>query len=390
MGNFLQRELVLGVLLLSACEVPNREPQIGTERDSVGVRIVQLPDAEAEVQAYEFSVDPSWDPAAGLEIGDLLDIDLLPDGGVLLLDGLAETILLISESGEVLASIGREGDGPGEFNPQGLSQVIATDSSVLVPDLFLQRLTEFQLNGEVLGMETFPLSPVYSMDWRRHPDGGLVFRAFEQFGDGVIRVDGERIDTLLYLSDSNDFGNLLLAPITIWDIGINGNPVVARTNRAAVESRKAGTGELLWRAQWPQAGEDLDETDVNRLEGFLRDRILRDAPSISGELLAQNLASVEYPTEAPVLAGLLAAENGDIWVRRAKPVHLMGPECLRVGSAEAYGGSEWDVLTQNGFLKARVRLPNGFSPRRFREAWIYGILADEMGIETVARVGVTF
>jgi hypothetical protein len=390
MDNFLKKGIILGVLLLSACEVPNREPQNGMERDSAGVRILELPDAEAGVRTYEFSVDPSWDPASGLEIGDLLDIDLTPDGGILLLDELAGTILLVSESGEVLASIGHEGEGPGEFNPQGLSQVIATDSSVFVPDLFLQRLTEFQLDGEVLGMETFPFSPVYAVDWRRHPDGSLVFRAFEQFGDGVIRVGGERVDTLLYLSESNDFGNLLLAPITLWDIGINGNPVVARTNRAAVEARRAGTGQLLWRAQWPQAVEEVDEIAVNRLEGFVRDRILRDAPGISAELLAQNLASIEYPTESPVLAGLLSAENGDLWVRRAKPVHLMGPECLQVGSAEAYGGSEWDVLTPIGFLKARVRLPDGFSPRRFRGEWIYGILADEMGIETVARVGVSF
>lgn len=375
-------------LLLCACQRPDEVSRTGTERDSAGVRIIELPGAEALVPSYELALDPYWNPAAGLETGDLLDIAVAPNGGVILLDELAEAIILVSESGEVLTRIGRQGEGPGEFNPQGLSQVIATDSSIFVPDLFLQRLTEFSLDGRVLGMRAFPLSPVYAVDWRKHPQGSLVFRAFEQFGDRLIRWEGEGVDTLLSLSDSNDNGNLLLPPITIWALGIHGNLVAARSNRAAVEFREAGSGALLWRAQWSWTAAEVGEADVRRLEGLVRDQILRDAPNISPELMARNMASIEYPTEAPVLAGLMVAENGDIWVRKAKPVQAMGRECLQVGTAEAYGGPDWEVLTPAGLLKARVTLPDGFSPRRFHGGWLYGILADDLGMETVARVEV--
>jgi len=382
--------VVFGLLLLCSCGAPLPESDGGVARDSAGVRIIALPGESSTDRRIQLSVDTSWRPVAGIETGDLLDLDLVADRGILLLDELAETITLVSNSGETLATIGREGEGPGEFNPQGLSQVIATDSSVLVPDLFLQRLTEFHFDGSVLAMRTLPLAPVYAVDWRRHPGGGLAFRAFEQFGDQIIRMDGEVVDTLFSLQISNASGNLLLSPMTLWDLTEEGNVVITRTDWTAVELRKAGSGDLVWRADWTRAPEELNATTLKHLEALVRNRIQRDAPYISADVLAQSLASIEYPTEAPVLAGLMVAENGDVWVRRARPVQEMGPEALAVGSAEGYGGPDWDVLDEGGFLKARVRLPRGFAPRRFVGNWIYGILADELGIEIPARVEIRF
>ena len=382
--------LVFWLLLLCSCEASRPESDRGVARDSAGSRIIALPDESSADGRLQLSVDTSWMPAVQLETGHLLDLELVADRGILLLDELAEKITLVSNSGESLATIGREGEGPGEFNPQGLSQVIATDSSVLVPDLFLQRLTEFRLDGSVMGMRTFPLSPVYAVDWRKHPGGGLAFRAFEQFGDQIIRMDGEAVDTLLSLEISNDQGNLLLSPMTVWDLTDEGNVVITRTDWTSVELRRAGSGDLVWRAEWTRAPEELNESTLRHLDALVRDRILRDTPYISGDVLAQSLASIEYPAVAPVLAGLMVAENGDIWVRRARPVQEMGPEALAVGSPEGYGGPDWDVLDERGFLKARVRLPGSFAPRRFVGSWLYGILADELGIESPARVEIRF
>jgi hypothetical protein len=266
---------------------------------------------------------------------------------------------------------------------------VVTDSSVLVPDLFMQRLTEFDLDGEVLGIQSFPFSPLYAVDWRGYPGGGLAFRAYEQFGDHIIRLVGETADTVLTVEESNDYPNLLLSPVTLWDLTETGNVLLARSDKAAVELRRRETGELVWRAHWDQPAEVLDEAAVAHLEGLVRERILRDTPNISAEILAANLAAIQYPEKAPALAGLMVAPGGDVWIRRAKPVRAMDTRALLIASAEAYGGLDWDVLDEEGFLKATVRLPEGFSPRRFSGDWIYGILADELGVETVARVRVS-
>jgi hypothetical protein len=349
---------------------------------------VELPSWPAEEPVTELHLDPSWAPAEGLEIGDLGDIDVIPGVGILFLDELAVNVTVLSDEGEVLAVIGRAGQGPGEFDPQGLGRMVATDSSVFVPDLFLQRITEFSLDGQVLGIRSFPYSPVYALDWRKHPEGGLVFRAFEQFGDQIVRMMGEAADTILSVPFSNDFGNRLLLPTTLWDVSKEGHVVLGRSDKNAVEMRRAGSGEVVWRAEWARGSEELGESAIAHLEGLLRDNILRASPEMSAEQLAENLAMIEYPTDAPVLAGIMAAPGGDVWVRRAKPVSAMGSEALLIGSADGYGSRHWDVLSPEGFFKTRIGFPEGFTPRRFLGVWIYGILADEFGLETVARVRV--
>ncbi|MFH1764692.1 MAG: hypothetical protein ABIF09_10915 [Gemmatimonadota bacterium] len=382
--------LVLAVfVLLVGCQAQDGDGTAGVARDSAGVTIIDLPNPAVYGADTELLIDPTWNPSEGLEIGSLIDVGVVQDRGTLLLDELAGNVSYISDSGDLLALIGHEGEGPGEFNPQGLSQVVATDSSVFIPDLFLQRLTEFDLEGNVLKMQGFPLSPVYAVDWRGHPDGGLAFRAFEQFGDQIIRLSAEKADTIFSLQISNDYVNLLLSPITLWALTENGDVVVARTDRAVVELRRGGTGELLRRVQWSRSAEELDETAVAHLESLVRERILRDTPDISAEGLSGTLAPIQYPEMAPVLAGLFVS-SGDIWVRRAKPVREMGIESLQVGSAEAFGGQYWDVLDREGFLKTSVKLPDRFTPTRFSGGWIYGILADEWGVESVRRIEIGF
>lgn len=139
--------IVVLLTLLLGCDSPGQEPSYGVARDSAGVRIVELPTWPADGPVTELSLDPSWAPSAGLEIGDLGDIDVVPGVGVLLLDELAVNVTVLSDAGDLLKVIGRAGQGPGEFDPQGLRTVVATDSSVFVPDLFLQRLTEFSFDG---------------------------------------------------------------------------------------------------------------------------------------------------------------------------------------------------------------------------------------------------
>lgn len=375
--------------ILLGCADAGEPSSAGTVQDSAGIRIIDLPESMAGVQEVDLTVDPSWTPAAGIELGDLGDVDVVQGRGVLLLDELAVNIRVLSNSGDLLAVMGRDGQGPGEFDPQGLSRIVTTDSSVIVPDLFLQRLTEFALDGEVLGTHPFPLPAVYAVDWRSFPGGGLAFRAYEQFGDQIIRMVGETVDTIFSSPLSNDFWGLLLPPQLLWDLSTDGDLVLARSDQGTVDLRREGMEQPVWRARWADPAEGLREEDVSHLEDLLTENILRESPDISPELLAQNLATITYPDQAPKLAGILAAPNGDVWVQRAKPVREMGVKVLLIGSVEGYGGRHWEVLDPDGFLKARVRLPESFTPRRFSGEWIYGILEDELGVETAARVKVS-
>jgi len=352
-------------LHFTACVDSGPHPPAGVVRDSAGIRLIELPPFPTLETELVLAIDSSWAPAEGLEIGRLTDIAVAPGDRVLLLDELESKITVLSTTGEVEAVFGRTGEGPGEFNGRGLRNLVTTDSSVLVPDLHLQRITEFSFSGEVLAITTFPLSPVYAVDWRRHPGGGLAFRALEQTGDLLIRMVGDEVDTLFTLPITNDTPNLLLAPQALWDLTPEGHFVVGRSDQPLVEFRAEGLGTPIWIARRSDLGDELGEDARLHLEGLVTESARRQSPGASAEELAQMLAFVQYPDRAPVFAGIFSAPGGDIWVRHAQPVRSMGLEAMRVGSSEAFGGPDWDVLNSDGLLRARVRLPEGFTPRRF-------------------------
>lgn len=374
------------LLCFSGCADSESLQFAGIARDSAGVRLIELTANAGADRLEVLPIDESWHPCRDMEFGTLSDLGIGSGDRLFLLDEMASTVTVLYSSGEVTAVFGRRGEGPGEFDPQGLSELVLTDSSVLVPDLFLQRITEFSFDGNVLGIKPFPYSPVYAVDWRKHPDGGLVFRALEQTGDLILRSFGESLDTLFAFSTFTENPNLLLSPTVFWDITPEGGLVLGRSDQAAIELRPRDTEKPAWVTRWNDHGGDLGTEDRAHLEALLTEQILRDAPTISGDQLAQNLAMIEYPERVPVMAGVLAAPNGDVWIRPAQPVQSMGTGALRVGKADAFGGRDWEVLNSEGFLRARIQLPVGFEPRKFFGGWLYGILEDDVGVQTVARV----
>jgi hypothetical protein len=334
------------------------------------------------------STDPTWRPAEGLELGRLSDLAIGPEGQLLLLDGMAGQILVFSSAAPGPTTFGRSGEGPGEFSTRApLRGMIVTDSSVLVPDLDLQRITEFSVSGEVLAITPYPFA-VYAVDWRSHPAGGLVFRSLDESGDVLIRLREGRVDTLYSfpVDGVEPVPNLLLPPTSLWDVTARGELITGRSDRSRVELRAAESEHPVWIARFSLPEIVTGERDEAHLRELVAESVRRRSPGAAAELIQRSVASVHMPNRAPVLAGILAAPDGHVWVRRAKPVLSMGLEALRVGSAEAFGGERWDILNADGLLETRVRLPERFTPRRFSGPWLYGILEDELGVQTPARV----
>ena len=154
-------------LHVAACADSEAHEPGGVVRDSAEIRLIDLPPFADSEPELVLAIDSSWNPAAGLEIGTLSDVAVAPGNRILLLDEMAANVIVLSPSGEVEAVFGRTGQGPGEFGPQGLSTLVATDSSVIIPDLSLQRITEFSFDGQVLAITPFPVSPVYAVRRRK-------------------------------------------------------------------------------------------------------------------------------------------------------------------------------------------------------------------------------
>jgi len=379
--------LILSLHLASCVDRPSLEP-LGTVRDSAGISLIDIPPDSEAGPAVTLTIDSAWGAAVGLGVGELTDVLVAPDDRLFFLDAVAARVHTRSASEDTWTSFGRHGEGPGEFSSRGLlGSLLATDSSVLVPDLDLQRITEFSFEGEVLDVRPYPFM-AYAVDWRSHRGGGLVFRSLDDRGDALIHWAEDQIDTLYSFPIVVEAHNLILQPWALWDFTPDGRLVSGRSDEGAVVLRGNG----------PQPSYRVTRFSINEYpigaeeEAYLLDLVVESVkvnqPGCTGETLAEARAATTLPERAPLLAGIMVSPVGDIWVHRAKQVLSMGLEALRIGSATGYGGERWDVLSAEGLLRVQVRLPTGFSPRQFSGPWLYGVLEDIGGTGTPARVRV--
>jgi len=379
--------VILSVHLASCADQSALEP-FGTVQDSAGVSLVDIPPDSETGPAVTLAIDPAWEAAADLEFEELTDVLVSQDHRLFFLDARAARVHARSASDGGWTTFGRPGDGPGEFSSRGLlGPLLATDSSVLVPDLDLQRITEFSFEGKVLDVRPYPVM-AYAVDWRRHPDGGLVFRSLDKSGDALIHWAGSQIDTLYSFPIVVEEHNLLLQPWALWDFTPDGNLVTGRSDEGAIMLQGSGAQGPATVTRFSIGEEPIGAEEEAFLLDLAVESVRVNEPGCTEETLAAVRAATTLPDRVPLLAGIMVSPDGDIWVHRVKPVLSMGLEALKIGSAAGYGGERWDILNAEGLLKAQVRLPTDFSPRQFGGSWLYGVLEDHDGNDTVARVRV--
>jgi hypothetical protein len=379
--------LILSLLLASCVDHPTPEP-LGTVRDSAGIALVDIPPDSDEGPVVTLAIDSAWGGAVDLEVGELTDVLITPDERLIFLDAVAARVYTRPASDETWTIFGRQGEGPGEFSSRGLlGPLLATDSSVLVPDLDLQRITEFSFEGEVLDVRPYPFM-AYAVDWRPHRDGGLVFRSLDERGDALIHWAGSQIDTLYSFPIVVETHNLILQPWALWDFTPDGRLLSGRSDEGAIVLRGNGAQPSSRVIRFSISEDPIGAEEEAFLLDLAVESVRVNQPGCTEETLDAVRAATTLPERAPLLAGIMVSPGGDIWVHRAKPVLSMGLEALRIGSAAGYGGDRWDILNTEGLLRAQVRLPKGFSPRQFAGPWLYGVIEAPAGMDTPARVRV--
>jgi hypothetical protein len=387
MTDWFVRTFAMGTLSLAVGACSDAAPSSGTGevRDSAGVRVIDLAGVDG-VPERELTFDSTWGPNQDLLLGDPVYLDVASAGLVTLLDPMSTRVIVLSASGEVEATFGRSGEGPGEFS-EFLAGIVSTDSTILVADLNLQRLTRFTLDGRLLGSRKLTgAGPagvgVYGRDWRSYPGGGVAFREFSDSGDILIRWNDEDIGILhgVPFPEREEF----LMPTVLWDVDASGRVVVARSDGYRVEAWIPSSPSPEWVAVGNERMSGLDDQEREHLIALVLEVLGRqNVPPDQAALVVERL---EFPNRAPVLAGLLVAPDGAVWVQHALPVLQMGRAALQIGTTDGIGARRWDVMTPDGLPREVVLMPEGFSPRRFLDGWLYGLRTDGVGTTTVARV----
>ena len=379
--------------LLLACD-PDSHPDPSTlATDSAGIRITTSDatdrDADAVCSLAEAPDTRVASPSSGeWTIFEVEDLDRLEDGRLVVLNGGSRELLMFSRDGEFLRSIGRVGEGPGEFMDPIELDVIGGDS-VVVWDWELGRLVLFGPAGShVRSVRLQPpvVNPTGRVGVARQgiAVGSHDLRPFDmqltpQFLQ-VLQYDwsGTLVDTLATLP----YGERgLVDP----ESGMMGSPVfeskgvfsthgdLLYTSDGSSPEVRVHRGERLeWILRWEPGDLSVREEDV---EAY-RASYLEGTAGDFARLLRERLDAFPVQDAFPAIMEIQVDPQGRIWIRTF----------ARPGST----ANEWLGFAETGEFICSLSVPRALSVFRFDSAAVVGVHRDEMGVESIEVTPFTF
>lgn len=377
--------LGISVLLLVAC---------GESPSTAGI-----PEWRLERDLTIGSID---DPEQSLTAAGTLTVD--EEGTIYLAQPRDHQIRLYSRSGDFLAVIGREGQGPGEFSSIGYLGWLG--DTLYVGDSGNQRISFFGRDGSFLRSIRLAWSVIDNVFTPRTVsrvlrDGTVLVQpsfASRLLADGTItsrplfRMDttGTLLRTVAETSLENSqlsiqrgtgglYGSQPFADAPLLALAPSGEFVVVLDRTAATQDRGAAMqlrkitvdGDTAFTREIPYSpiplpGEVVDSLLAARAESFANSPMFG---SVREAREALNDA-VFIPSYYPPASRILVASSGEIWVQR-----------------ENVSGSErrWDILSPEGDPVGRVVLPGSTRIHDSKNGWLWATELDELDVTYVVR-----
>ncbi|HSR41243.1 MAG TPA: hypothetical protein VLL48_03705 [Longimicrobiales bacterium] len=340
-------------------------------------------------------------------IGRLAGYLLRPDGRILFGDGVAHELRLFDDDGSFVGSVGRAGEGPGEYGwlyglqPYPGDSVAVLDNeggrvTILDPDLEYVRRYRPRLR------ETRATPPMTSHRLIGFFDDGQALMSDFLNVCGMQRMEG-------YCQDSVAFFRTDTAGASTARFGrfVYGRSASTRASGVGIRTREPHP-----QAMWAVHGQRFYYADarrweilVHRSDGTL-ERIIRvreeiprytrgealpvpdppagreDDPELRATMdaVARFYGEVALPDSFPAFSDMLVDTEGNLWVREYRPLSRW----------EADGRPRWFVFDPRGHLTHAVRtvpaMTRDFFPTtqgipRIGADRILGSVRDELGVE---------
>jgi hypothetical protein len=391
-GNIRLRSTVLVWAAVLNCggEAPRSRM---SQRDSAGIRIVE-------------STTPTWETDTGWLVDSVPALDLatsgsgtaheffhvrdatrLADGSIAVADGGSNEIRVFSTTGEFSVSIGRDGEGPGEF--RSLSTVDRFgDDSLVAFDRGLRRLTVTSIDGS-----SVRVIPPYAPDIRLASVLPLTDSSFvgvtsagrSDASDGRIRrglmsvlrlstTPGMLIDTITSMPgdesvaySSGGFVALMvpLFPKASHVAVLRGDVVIGTAD--SLEYRVLSDDRRLRRiVRVPGYALDVSTTQVEE------ERAARLA-AVSGmpEMFRDGIERLPRPATRPGYSDLKVDAEGCVWLAQYR------------FRSQVDQATAWEVFSQSGEWLGAVRTPPRFTVYEVGSDYVLGLWRDELDVEHV-------
>ena len=356
-----------------------------TVRDSAGIEIVQhAPGVEGPT--WELRGEPVVQIGVTLgdslyEFGNVAGVVWRDDGPILVLDRSRRRISLFGPEGEYIASSGREGEGPGEYqNPNAIWQIPGDSFAVYDPPMgrvsVLNRDASFVRSVQVRPIRTLVL-PSGSFE-----DGRLfVVNPFPDSRDYGLAtsytVSTEGTDSL---GEFRNIENQDPGPMSAVR-----RPLVAKVRRLWAGGQwlyvirnvehelqiQDLNGEPFRIVRWE--GRDLTATRESN-QHFIEKRLAGSPPArVAGR--RRGLEELVPNDRYPPFERVQMDREGRAWLQGYRQPFDTGP-------------TEWTIVSHSGELVGRMDLPEEAVVLDARGESVLLLLTDEFGVESVAVYGV--
>ena len=334
--------------------------------------------------------------------GRIWSIAVNDDGTVYVLDQQAQHVRVFDSLGVYLETLGRRGQGPGEFS-RAEAIAVLPDRRLIVRDPDNQRVTVFGPGpGETAewryNASVYSMSPLYT-DARGRTF--LLASDLSRVADLVMHIillgpDGTHLDTLP--QPSSDYQppfvraeapgirvshGVPFTPRFLWTIHPSGHFLTGLSSDYRIDLARDNGVLRIERSYDPVPASATERA-------YQRERVVG---SIRGSLPDWDWDGPSIPSHKPFFHELLAGRDGRIWVRlstEGRPVDNEDHDPDDPGSFPVTWEEEtrYDVFQPDGTYLGVVVAPDGFSrfpAPVFDSDNVWAVTEDELGVERVVR-----
>ncbi len=245
-------------------------------------------------------------------------------GNLYVLDGQLSEVAVFAPDGRRTGTLGREGEGPGEFR-RPADAFFLPDGKLAVVQVFPGKIVQLDRAGNPAGTFPFqagdPAAGGFAVLVGGNSRGGTTalcgirqtFAAGKlnqtYFLDGV-RADGSTLGTIATKTAVQDFGNMVLDELAVdfvwsrWGVAPNGEVYAAPHRDRYLVERHAADGKLLGTFERPYESLARDRADHDRAESLLKAQA-RNYPVPP---------PVKVADREPDIQSLTVLADGTVWI----------------------------------------------------------------------------
>lgn len=373
------RCLVFGLIVVTCVSCGESSQSSADGRVNSRAEIAELP---------RWTLDTVPDVSIGVLDGDAVEVfgsiraGVLGPHGIYVLDGSFNELRVFDESGGHVMSLGRDGEGPGEFrNPTGL--MVGPDSTITVWDRSLRRLTVFGHEGDILRTASVRQSFLNPTLASVSSDGSFVISDFRYPPTGVSEEGVGSLVLTTYASDGQ-FLDTLQVLIGPWVTGVDGlgkpfaNPDLSGAGHghvwvlrvdSALIVRLGPEGDTLETVPWEPLDREVTDADLDARAAFDAE-VIRDP-----DRRAARVRRIRQPGFAaarhPVATRMETDGVGRVWiVERENWPNIDSPAWLVFGDSGRVAGRWQEPLESLSLLDAD-------------ESTALVLVSDDLGVQRV-------